>query len=456
MYAGKLKKILEAKGIDIGTRIAVADSRIKIEGILMPGTDDSAEDILTLKLDSGYNTGILVTENTAISLSGKKTQDDIISEEKLELGKAKSKGTLSFDTKKPKTSLIATGGTISSRVDYKTGAVNMLMEPEEILRTTPELKNIINLTSILSPFRMASEDMTIKEWAKLAKLAEKELNRGIEGLIVTHGTDTLHYTSAALSFMLENLGKPIALVGAQRSPDRASFDGAINLICAARYAACDIAEVAVVMHATMNDDYCLINRGTKVRKMHTSRRDAFRPINTQPIGTVYPCGKLDIIDSNHRKRDNSLDVRADTRFEAKTAMINIHPGISPEILDWHIDKGYRGVILQTTALGHVPMEPLDKNMSWKKSLERASDEGVTIVSASQTLYGSTHPHVYRSAVEMEKRDVIFAKDMLPETAYVKLSCILGRTQDKVEIKDLMLRNLAGEFSEKILPQSFLY
>ena len=456
MYVSNIKKMLDASGIQIGTRIKITAGSKTTEGLLMPTADDSAKDIITLKLDSGYNMGMMVTKDAIIEKSKNNTAKDIISEEKLELGKLKSKGSLSFDTKKPKASLIATGGTISSRVDYKTGAVYMLMEPEEILKTTPELKDIINLTSILSPFRMASEDMTFKEWAKIAKLTEKELNSGIEGLIVTHGTDTLHYTSAALSFMLKDLYKPVALVGAQRSPDRASFDGSMNLLCAARYVKDNIAEVAVVMHATMNDDYCLINRGTKVRKMHTSRRDAFRPINTQPLGTVYSCGKLDIIDKNYRKRDNSKDVVADTRFEEKTAMISIYPGINPEILDWHIDKGYRGIVLQTTALGHAPMEPLDTKASWKKSLERAQDENMTIISASQTLYGSTHPHVYRSAVEMEKRGVIFAKDMLPETAYIKLGCVLGRTQDKQEIKDLMLTNLAGEFAEKIVPNSFLY
>ncbi|NOQ55595.1 MAG: Glu-tRNA(Gln) amidotransferase subunit GatD [Nanohaloarchaea archaeon] len=426
------------------------------EGILLPNAEDSASDIITLKLDNGYNIGIKITESITLEKSKTSTADDLISEENYELGKKRDIKTIVFDKKKPKAALIATGGTISSRVDYKTGAVYMLMEPEEILTTTPELKNIINLASILSPFKIASEDMTPSEWQDIAKLVAKELNDGAEGVIVTHGTDTLHYTAAALSFMLPNLKKPVALVGAQRSPDRASFDGAMNLVCAARYITGDIAEVAVVMHATMDDDYCLINRGTKVRKMHTSRRDAFRPINTLPIGTIYACGKLDIINNDYRTRDNKQKTVADTRFEKKIAMINIYPGIDPEILDWHIDKGYKGIVLNTTALGHVPMDTLDKDLSWKKVLMRARDKNLTIISASQTLYGTTHAHVYRCAVEMEKLGVIFAKDMLPETAYVKLGCILGRTKDKEKIKELMLTNLAGEFSEKIVPKSFLY
>ncbi len=456
MYSKKIKAMLEKEKITVGTRLEVTEGSKTTEGLLLPNADDSAKDIITLKLDSGYNIGLKVTDDMTIKKSDKKTSDDLISEENYELGKKRDIKTLVFDKKKPKASLIATGGTISSRVDYKTGAVYMLMEPEEILTTTPELKNIINLTSILSPFRIASEDMTPSEWQNIAELVEKELNSGAEGVIVTHGTDTLHYTAAALSFMLPDLKKPVALVGAQRSPDRASFDGAMNLVCAARYITGNIAEVAIVMHATMNDDYCLINRGTKVRKMHTSRRDAFRPINTLPIGTIYACGKLDIIDNNYKKRDNRQKVTADTRFEKNIAMINIYAGINPEILDYHIDKGYKGIVLNTPALGHVPIDTMDKNLSWIKALKRAQDKNITLISASQTLYGTTHAHVYRSAVEMEKLGVIFARDMLPETAYVKLGCVLGRTEDKDEIKNLMLTDLAGEFSEKLVPKSFLY
>ena len=286
MSKENVKQILKTKGIEIGTRLKLTNNKKTTEGLFLPNTTDTESDIITLKLDSGYNVGLKVTKDTKIEKSENKTDKEIISEEKYELGKSKDTTIITFDPKKPKVSLIATGGTISSRVDYKTGAVTMLMEPQEILKTTPELKNIINLTSILSPFKLASEDMTPKQWIEIVKQAEKELNDGAVGVIVTHGTDTLHYTAAALSFMLPNLKRPIAVVGAQRSPDRASFDGAMNLVCASRYVTDKIAEVAVVMHATMNDTYCLINRGTKVRKMHTSRRDAFRPINSLAIARI--------------------------------------------------------------------------------------------------------------------------------------------------------------------------
>ncbi|VVB61314.1 Glutamyl-tRNA(Gln) amidotransferase subunit D [uncultured archaeon] len=441
MYPKEVSQVLKSKKISVGDRILFKD----YEGILMPRPEAGDANNIIIKLDSGYNVGIKFTKGDKI--------------EKLEhavskVGSAPA-GKLSFDKSKPPISLIATGGTISSRVDYKTGGVFMLMEPDEILRTTPELRDFVNIKSIRSPFRIASEDMTPAQWQELAKEAAKELNSDARGVIITHGTDTLHYTSAALSFMLHNLNKPVAVVGAQRSPDRGSFDGAMNLVCAAHYCLSDIAEVSIVMHGTTNDDYCLINRGTKVRKMHTSRRDAFRPINALPIGKIGTDGKLDVIDGNYHAR-NENNVIADTKFEEKVAQVAVYPGADPTILDFYVKKGFRGIVMLTTALGHVPWATIDPKKSWKTAIKNAIKSGVVLVSASQTLYGSTHPHVYRTLIEMEQAGVIFAKDMLPEVAYIKLGWVLGHTKDAKKAKEMMLTNYAGEISERIVDETFLY
>lgn len=130
--------------------------------------------------------------------------------------------------------------------------------------------------------------MKPKHWIKIAHEVAKSLNSGDSGVVVAHGTDTMGYTAAALSFMLRDLGKPVILVGAQRSSDRPSSDAAMNLICSVRMSTSDVAEVMVVMHGETGDTYCLAHRGTKVRKMHTSRRDAFRSINDVPIAKVWP------------------------------------------------------------------------------------------------------------------------------------------------------------------------
>src|SRR5690606_9395508 len=184
--------------------------------------------------------------------------------------------------KLPKVAILSTGGTIASKVDYRTGAVTSQFTADDILAAIPELKEIADFKSrVISS--ILSENMDVGTWEKLACAVVEEIEDGADGIIVTHGTDTMMYTAAALSFMIET-PVPIVLVGSQRSADCPRSDSAMNAICAARVAISDIAEVSVVMHGTTSDDYCEIHRGTKVRKMHSSRRDAFKSINFHPIG----------------------------------------------------------------------------------------------------------------------------------------------------------------------------
>ncbi|MBW6451285.1 MAG: Glu-tRNA(Gln) amidotransferase subunit GatD [DPANN group archaeon] len=440
MSSQQLKKILDDLKIVIGSKIVVKTKDTIYEGILMPRSELSDQNTIVMKLDNGYNVGILYTKDVSIQAS--KTKAIVRT-----LGKQKQVNQ-KFDPKKPKISLVSTGGTISARVDYKTGGVYFLMDPEEILSGVPELKDIINLDSIKSPFKVGSEDMSPKDYIVLAKTIAKELNSGADGVIVTHGTDTLHYTSAALSFMLRDLSKPVALVGAQKSSDRSSFDGAINLICAARYVASDMAGVAVVMHGSLNDDYCLVTPGTKVRKMHTSRRDAFRPINALPIAKIWHDGKCEIIDKAYKKKSDSK-VTLDAKFEDKVAIVHTYPGAKTDILDFYVANRYKGIVIGATALGHVPS-------SWLSSLKKMIDAGISVVIASQTLYGSTHPHVYRQLIELDNIGVIFVKDMLPEVAYIKLGWVLAHVTKSDDVKKMMLENYAGEFTTCLTLNMFLY
>ena len=202
------------------------------------------------------------------------------------------------------------------------------------------------------------------------------------------------------------------------------------------------------MHGSSSDDYCIASRGTKVRKMHTSRRDAFRPINSLPIGNIWPDGKIEIIDSNHNKRSDAK-VHADTKFEEKVAVVLSYPNAGPEILDFYTKNSYKGIVIASTALGHVPSK-------WLPSIRKAIKSGVSVVIASQTIYGRTHPHVYRQLIELDKTGAIFAEDMLLEVAYIKLGWVLGHTTEKQEVKDMMLKNYAGEINSRITPSMFLY
>ncbi|HDD72516.1 MAG TPA: Glu-tRNA(Gln) amidotransferase GatDE subunit D, partial [Candidatus Aenigmarchaeota archaeon] len=230
-------------------------------------------------------------------------------------------------------------------------------------------------------------------------------------------------------------------------------DAGMNLICSCYAAISDIAEVGVCMHGEMSDSFCLFIRGTKVRKMHTSRRDAFRPINDLPLAKVWPSGRIEVVNRNHRKRGDG-EVELDARFEPRIALLKAYPGSEPEIIDFLVSKGYRGFVIEGTGLGHVPTFA---EKSWIKTIKRHVKDGIPFVVAPQTLYGRINPRVYTNLrILYMDAGAIPGEDMLPETAYVKLGWVLGHTQDMDEVRRLMLTNHAGEITERSLPETFLY
>jgi glutamyl-tRNA(Gln) amidotransferase subunit D len=418
----------------------ILNSGEELEGFLIPSP---SSDITIIKLKSGYNVGIKNDEIKDIKYLG----------EKVEVAK--------FPRRKPEkkeglknVSIVVTGGTIMSRVDYRTGGVHMFLDPDELLYNVPELENIAVIRNISNPFSIASEDMTPCEWIRIAEEVYKELSSGADGVIIPHGTDTMHYTSAALSFMLRNLSKPVCLTGAQRSSDRGSSDAYMNLICSCIYATSDIAEVSVVMHGYISDEFCYAHRGTRVRKMHTERRDAFQSVNDKPLAKIYPNGKLEVINNNYRKRSDE-DIILDTKICDKVALIKVFPGSSPEIIDFYVDKGYKGLVLEGTGFGHVPTQTLDKKYSWLDHIKRAIENDVIICMTSQTIFGRTNPYVYSNARLLHDLGVIYCEDMLPEVAYVKLKWVLGHTENPEEVKKLMLTPLAGEIKPRSLEDEFI-
>jgi len=438
------------KNIKIGDRISVNKNTKSYEGLLMPKTELGDKDCIVIKLDSGYNIGIRYEKGVKVDKSKKHEPKEVREEADFELEKKRIQK-LKFDPAKPKVSLIMTGGTIISRVDYRTGGVHALEKPEELLTNIPELKNILNIKDILSPFRKMSEDLDYKDWQTLAKLTANELNKN-EGVIITHGTDTLHYTSAVLSFMLKNLCKPVVFVGSQRSPDRGSSDAFMNLICSAYASISDIAEVGVCMHANANDDYSYFTRGTKVRKMHSTRRDAFRSINEMPIAKVWPNGKIEILNKNYKKRSDEKVV-ADVKFEPKVSLLKAYPGSEPDILEFLVKKGYKGFVIEGTGMGHVPTS---SEKTWIPTIKKLIKDGIPVVIATQTIYGRINTDVYSNLrILYHEAKAIPAEDMLPEVAYLKLGWILGHTKELEKIRELMLTNMAGEITGRSDIETFL-
>jgi glutamyl-tRNA(Gln) amidotransferase subunit D len=406
--------------IEPGDYVEIRAKKGVFRGILMPRNKFSGENIVVLKLDNGYNIGVIPQEIRLIKKGEKKERKErkVIKIEDL-----------------PTVSIIGTGGTIASYVDYKTGAVHPALTAEDLIFSVPEIEKECNIrASVL--FNILSEDMRPEYWRKMARKVKEELEQS-EGVVIPHGTDTMSYSAAALSFMFEKLSGPVVFVGAQRSSDRPSSDAYMNLISAVRVAKSDLGEVAVVMHATTSDDFCHIHRATRVRKMHTSRRDAFKSLNSMPLGEVR--GKKVIFYNDYVKKDD--DTVLLEGMDEKVALIYYYPGLTEEVFERMLD-GMHGAIIMGTGLGHVGTHLI-------KSIKNAIRDGIIVGMTSQCLYGRVNLNVYSTGRELRRIGVIPLEDMLPEVAYIKLMWLLGNF-DREEAVQLLPRNLRGEISTRRL------
>ena len=417
-----------------GDYVEIHLTKLIYEGILLE-VPETEKGVVLLKLDSGYNIGFSRKDILKIVLVKKAKEK----KEEIEIKK---------DSSKPNIAFVITGGTIASRLDSKTGGVHPLQNSEDLFKFYPDVFSKVNVSKVEIPFMKASEDMDSKDWQKIAKTVVELLNdSNIQGIVITHGTDTLHYTSAALSFFIKNLNKPIALTYSQRSSDRASSDADLNLQCGSLVAISDIAEVSLVGHASSNDDFCYAMPGTKVRKLHTSRRDAFKVINGKPFAKVFP-DKIEILSEYNLRNKNKA--KLDDKFEEKVALIKIYPGQEADILDYYAKKGYKGIVLEMTGLGQVPTKKARN--SWTAKLKEVQSKGIVICATSQCINGRVDPLVYSNGREILATGVIYLEDMLSETALVKLGWILGHSEwkkNKKMIKEKMLENISGELNNRM-------
>jgi len=434
-YKGKSKELLEKNKIAIWDIVQIKTDKSEYEGILLPRNEYSEPDFIEIKLENNYNIGIHAAHVQSITKTGKREANYKIPEKRFPK-----------NNKLPNIQLLGTGGTVASRLDYTTGAVIPSFTPGELFSAVPELADICNLETEIV-FEILSENMRPEFWQQLAKKVEKAVNSGKDGVVIGHGTDTMGFTSAALSFMLKDLSIPVVIVGSQRSSDRPSSDAAMNLINATTVAKSDLAEVVVCMLGSSAHDYGLIHRGTLVRKMHSSVRHTFRTIDDIPLGMIQN-RKIKMFKEEYNKRSDSKTI-AETNFEKKVALLYSYPGMNNETINFYIDKGYKGIVIAGTGLGHVSTEIYD-------SVERAIQEGVTVLMTVQTLHGFTGMNVYSTGRELLNYGVIPGGNILPETGYVKLGWVLGQTSDPKQIKELLLTNIAGEFIDRELPTAFNY
>ena len=428
------RKYIEEYNLSIGDTIKVHKEDISYTGILLDRPEDADDGYLVIKLSSGYNIGVAI-DNTTAELIEKGDKPKIGYDEE----------EIPNDPSKQNISIVSTGGTVSSVIDYRTGAVHPKFTASDLVKANPELLDYANY-NVKALYNILSENMKPEYWVRAAEEIASDISNGTDGVVIAHGTDTMHYTAAALSFMLKT-PVPIIITGAQRSSDRPSSDANINLIDSVIAAKSDIAEVCVCMHGSLNDEYTYLHRGTKVRKMHTSRRDTFRSINAQPIAKIQN-KQINVNPEYNYIRRGENELELNTAIEEKVGFIKSFPGISEEFIEYHIDKGYKGLVIEGTGLGHVPDNLID-------SLKRAQDENIPVVMTSQCLYGRVNMNVYSTGREIIDAGAISGMDMTPETAYVKLCWALGQSDDYNNVKEIMQTNVAGEFSQKSSIKDFL-
>jgi glutamyl-tRNA(Gln) amidotransferase subunit D len=436
-YRGQALEVLKKAGAEIGDVIRITKDDETYEGILIPRSEFGDEKHIILKLKSGYNVGIHMDSTTTVEKVGEGIKPTFTPPP---LPKHK-KGL-------PKVAIVSTGGTIASRVDYRTGGVRPALSASDLYSVVPELSEIAIVdTEIL--FSVYSENITSKHWTETAKTVAEYIEKGVAGVVVAHGTDTLGYTAAALSFALQNLPVPVIMVASQRSADRPSSDAATNLVGAVKAAGnAPFAEVVVAMHETASDKSIVFHRGTKVRKCHTSRRDTFKSINTSPLARMED-DKLTMLIKDYSKRDPKRKLNLKPDFNTSVAFIKFHPDLNPQVIDWYVEKGYRGIILEGTGLGHVG------NYLFS-ALRRAIEDGVVVAMTSQCIWGRLDMNVYDQGRDLLAIGVISLEDMLPETAFVKLMWVLAQTSNTEEAKNLLIENIANELSPRTLHEKLGY
>ena len=424
-YKNKPLKILNDAGIKIGDFIKIVTKTTEYSGNILPRYEYSNEEFIVIKMSSGYNIGIDSNSITRIKKIKSGEEPKFSPPTKPDV-----KETL------PKISILGTGGTIASRIDYKTGAVNPAFSAEELYSIIPELSDYANInTELIS--NIASEQMNPEDWKNMAEKVIEKIRDENQGIIIGHGTDTMAYTSAALSFALVNCPIPVILTGAQRSTDRPSSDASLNMISSVIVASKNqLNGVYLAMHSSIEDNEVSIHCGTRVRKNHTSRRDAFQSIGIEPIAIVNQ-GNVTI---NKKFNDDKNKFEIKVNFDENVSLLKFHPGFNPKIIDAIVDSNAKGIILEGTGLGHV-------NSKCNSAIKRAIDKGMFVGMTSQCLNGRIKMTVYSAGRDLLKLGVIPLEDMLPETALVKLMWAYGNYKDE-EIQKIMTTNIAGEFTER--------
>ncbi len=424
----------------IGERVRIAAAgpagSTTHEGVVLPG---AAPDHLTIKLVNGYNVSYplsmvesLVSVGDAIKVDSPTTS-------------------IQQNQELPKVTIIHTGGTIASKVDYTTGAVIARFEPEELLASVPEILEIANIEAIKIG-NMWSDDIRPIHWNKMIDACQEAFDSGSVGVVITHGTDTLHISAAALSFAFAgNGGRPagrIVFTGSQRSSDRASSDATENLLSAVYWAAngpevSGNGDAAVtVMHAGSGDGVCAVSPGVGVRKMHSTRRDAFKMVNGERISEIT-ISKDKLTHSpvaKHEPREISNPTKYDLNI--RIAQFIAGPHLHADLLEAAQNSGYSAIIIQGTGLGHLPIEnPTGDAPENDKLAEVIKNTSIPIIIANQCINGPVDLNVYSKGRNQQEIGVLgHGSTCSPEALLTKIHWALSNRKGL----EVLSQNLCGE------------
>jgi len=423
-YEGGSLEFLKANQISVGDSVKIL-ADITYSGIIMPRYEHSDDKHIVLKLTSGYNIGLEIEKIEKVEKI-KSVEKITEQDEKLE----KVAGL-------PKILLLSTGGTIASKIDYRTGAVTPVLTAEELNSSVPELAKIANIDAQVL-FSEYSENIMPEHWLQIAEKINEYSKSDYTGIIIAHGTDTMHYTSSFLSFALAGFPIPIVLVGSQRSSDRASSDAALNLISATKFITESKTKgVYIVMHQDENDETIACHFGTRVRKNHTSKRGAFQTIGDVPAFIIAE----DQIQKNITEDFFKVnEFQPKIYLNTKVALVKYYPGYDPNLLDKIVEMGFKGIIFEGTGLGHV-------GKTMYESVKKANEKGVFLGMTSQCIDGRVSMTVYESGRDLLDLGIVPLENMIPEVALVKAMWAMGNSQNRDEVKKIMLENIASELSK---------
>jgi glutamyl-tRNA(Gln) amidotransferase subunit D len=429
-YRGLARQRLEQWGVQVWSDVRVTNTAGSVfEGVILPRSENADELHFVLKQKTGYNVGIHVDRVTSVEHVGHAEAVYKIPEKEFPK-----------NADLPNVTLLGTGGTIASRLDYRTGAVIPAFTPGELYGAVPELADICNMTT-RKIFGVFSENMGWEQYVALARAIGEEIKGGADGIVIGHGTDTMGHTAAVLSFMVQNSPVPIVLVGSQRSSDRPSSDAALNLIHAVKTAAhSPIAEVQICMFGPTSDQYGLLHRGTRCRKMHSSYRSTFRTIGDIPLCRVS-LDSFELLTNDFVRRDPNRQVNIDVAYDDRVTILYYYPGMKPDLVHSLVEKGYKGIVIAGTGLGHVnrPLFP---------ALKDAVEQGVHVMMTVQTLWGYAQMYVYDTGRDLLDIGVVPLDNMLPETALMKLGWVLGHTEEHEQVTRMMRHVVNHEITDR--------